>query len=119
VSTREANRLIDQRAFSWTLFFDYIEKTLPIDVRLLSVAPRIERDDFIITMNVVARQWEDLEAFTDSLNATGAFRNVFVTVSDYNDDGTIGATLESGYEPAAARPAPPVAPAADGGEGAR
>jgi len=29
VSTREANRLIDQRAFSWTLFFHYIQKTLP------------------------------------------------------------------------------------------
>ena len=36
---REANRLIDQRTFSWTEFFNHIEETLPPDVMLTSVRP--------------------------------------------------------------------------------
>src|SRR4030095_3583117 len=40
---REATHLIHQREFSWTAFFGVIERTLPIDVRLTAVAPRVER----------------------------------------------------------------------------
>ena len=31
-AAREANSLIDQRTFSWTAFFNYLEATLPPDV---------------------------------------------------------------------------------------
>src|SRR5678815_4952223 len=41
--TNEANTLIEQRTFSWTAFFGLVEKTLPFDARLISVAPRVER----------------------------------------------------------------------------
>ena len=39
-STGEANALIDQRTFSWTAFFTIISKTLPLDARLIAVAPK-------------------------------------------------------------------------------
>ena len=42
-ATNEANTLIDQRTFSWTDFFGLVEKTLPLDARLMAVAPRVER----------------------------------------------------------------------------
>lgn len=98
-STQEANHLIDQRAFSWTVFFDYIEQTLPIDVRLVSVQPRVDRGVFMVEMLVVARQPAHLEAFVDNLSGTGAFRNVFVTGQQRGDDGTFGATVQTGYVP--------------------
>lgn len=101
LSTQEANRLIDQRAFSWTVFFDFIEKTLPIDVRLVSVQPRVERGVFSVAMLVVARAPQHLQAFVDNLDATGTFRQVFVTGQQRNDDGTWGATIETQYVPQA------------------
>ena len=53
-STQEANALIDQRTFSWTVLFGLIEKTMPFDVRLVAVAPRVENGNIRVTMNVVA-----------------------------------------------------------------
>lgn len=104
-STQEANRLIDERAFSWTVFFDYVEQTLPIDVRLVSVQPRVDRGVFVVTMLVIARQPAHLEAFVDNLSETGAFPDVFVTGQQRGDDGTFGATIQTGYAPPVAGPA--------------
>ena len=47
--------LIDQRTFSWTVFFGLIEKTLPLDVRLVAVSPSVEKGVFKVTMIVVAK----------------------------------------------------------------
>src|SRR5262245_13199862 len=49
-STQEANSLIDERTFSWTVFFGLVEKTIPYEVRLVAVAPRDEKGVFKITM---------------------------------------------------------------------
>jgi len=98
-ATREANALIDQRTFSWTVFFGFIEETLPFDVRMMDVAPRAERGAFRIAMNVNARRLADVETFIDALIGTGAFYDVTPTEQQRNDDGTFTATLISGYVP--------------------
>ena len=95
--TREANGLIDARTFSWTAFFENIEKTLPLDARLVGVSPRVEKGQFLIAMAVIARTPDDLKAFTDALQGTGAFYDVGVATSQRNDDGTISARIEAGY----------------------
>jgi len=95
--TREANSLIDERTFSWTVFFGYIEQTMPLDARLISVAPRIERGEFLIAMSVNARRSADLEDFIDQLWATGVFYDVAVTSSQRNDDGTFTGAILSRY----------------------
>jgi len=115
-ATREANSLIEQRAFSWTVFFDYIEGTLPIDVRLVSVQPRVERGQVIVAMLVITRAPRHLKEFVDNLGATRAFENVFVTGQQQNDDGTFGATIETLYAPPA-RTAAGENPSAPGGGG--
>ena len=53
--TGEANALISERTFSWTTFLGLIEKTLPQDVHLLSVAPRVDDGQMWITMLVLAK----------------------------------------------------------------
>src|SRR5258708_21330922 len=40
---RVANDLIDRRTFSWTELFNRFEATLPAEVRITAVRPRIER----------------------------------------------------------------------------
>ena len=43
-AAREANAIIDQRTFSWTDLFAEFEATLPPDVRITAVQPRLDRD---------------------------------------------------------------------------
>ena len=41
-AAREANQLIDRRAFSWTDLFNRFEETLPADVRIVAVTPQVD-----------------------------------------------------------------------------
>ncbi|MEZ5319635.1 MAG: hypothetical protein R2752_19700 [Vicinamibacterales bacterium] len=123
VSTQEANSLIDQRTFSWTVLFDYVGRTLPYDVRLVAVAPLLDRGRFMVKMIVVARQPEDLETFFAALRETGAFSDVTSTAEQVQDDGTLRADVQAAYTPPklATPPgktgdAPAAGPAAPAGE---
>ena len=100
--THEANGLIDQRTFSWTTLFGLIERTLPIDVRLVAVSPKIDKDGTLITMIVVSRRPEALAEFVAALEGSagrGTFYDVLPHADQRNDDGTYGATIEAYYLP--------------------
>jgi Tfp pilus assembly protein PilN len=103
---RQANELIDRRTFSWTELFNRFETTLPDDVRIASVRPRVERDQGIVLgISVMARTVEDVQTFIEQLEATGAFTNV-VAVEEHNDEsGMLVSNLEMHYIPAAGKPA--------------
>jgi hypothetical protein len=96
-STSEANSIIDQRTFSWTVLFGLLEKAIPMNARLLSVAPKEDRGAFQISMAVNAKTTDDLEHFIDAMLATGHFWNVLTADQQVNDDGTYTARIESGY----------------------
>jgi len=105
-ATRYANDLIDQRTFSWTAFFTVIERTLPGDVRLVDVSPRVEQGVFRVTMNVIARDLRALGTFIEALRGAGTFREVAAIDQQLNDDDTYGATVGAIYVPTGQ--APPV-----------
>jgi hypothetical protein len=96
-ATSEANTLIEQRMFSWTAFFGVVERTLPMDARLMAVAPRIERGVFMIVMTVNVKRAGDLETFIDNLYATGTFYDLLPSDQQFNEDGTQTATLSGAY----------------------
>lgn len=99
-STQEANTLIDQRTFSWTNFLGYIEKTMPNDVRLVAVAPRIERGRFKVTMAVVGKRWEDIQQFVEGLYGTGAFLDAIAKATERNEeDGSYRSDVTAFYLP--------------------
>lgn len=107
--THEANALIDQRTFSWTSLLSLIERTLPIDVRLVAVSPKIEKDDTLITMIVVSRRPEALADFVAALEGSagsGTFYDVLKHADQRNDDGTYNATIEAYYLPPASARVP-------------
>ena len=96
--------IIDMRAFSWTDLLAQFETTLPENVRITAVQPRLERDGrFIIGMRVEARQIGDLEKFLDALEMTGAFHNVLTTDEQATDDGLLEAVIEGSYVQQAAQ----------------
>jgi Tfp pilus assembly protein PilN len=98
-AAREANDLIDQRAFSWTELFTQFESTLPPDVRITAVQPRLEKGVFIVGVAVEARRAEDIDSFIEALEMTGTFRNVLATATQSNDAGLLEAIIEGVYEP--------------------
>jgi hypothetical protein len=96
-STREANTLIAARTFSWTTLLGLLEETLPLDVRLVQVAPDFEEDRLILSLSIVAREYADADAFIDALDATGAFARVAPSSTDFQDNGTVAVLLTAEY----------------------
>lgn len=112
----EANAIIDQRTFSWTTLLTQLEMTLPRDVRVRALRPRLERDgSFVLVITCEARTVEELDEFVEALEATGSFRDVLPTREQTTEDGLIVAVIEGRYrqpQGAAVRPAAAEGPAA-------
>ena len=113
-SAREANSIIDLRAFSWTELLAQFETTLPEGVRIKAISPRIEKDGSVVVgVGVEARRGVDLEMFLDALEMTGSFKNVLTTEEQTNREGLIDAIVEGAYaQPARPAAAQTTAPAA-------
>jgi hypothetical protein len=115
---REANAIIDQRTFSWTELFETFEATLPADVRVTAIQPRLEQDGtFYVGMVVEARRAEDVDAFVEALEKSGAFHNVLPNEEQVNEEGLLEAVLDGVYVAPArdvAQPAAAVSPASQG-----
>lgn len=96
-----ANDLIDRRVFSWTELFNQFEQTLPPDVRVTAVRPSVDRTGRIqLLISVVARGVDDVNAFMENLEQTGAFRELLSRQEQINDEDQLEAVLESFYVPA-------------------
>ena len=97
---REANDLIDRRTFSWTELLNRFETTLPDEVRIRSVKPRIDRDrGIVLTVSVVARGVDDVQQFIENLEATGAFTTVRPAQEQLDERGQLESVLDMTYAP--------------------
>ncbi len=103
---RQANDLIDRRTFSWTELFNRFETTLPDDVRIASVKPRVDRErGILLTINVLAKTVDDVNEFIENLEKTGAFMNIRPADERTDDSGLLISSLEAVYVPTAGKPA--------------
>lgn len=93
----EANRLIDQRVFSWTEFLNLIEATLPSDVRLTALRPSVDAGDVTVSIGVIGRNVMAIFAFIEQLEATGAFADVIPSTEEITDDGMYRTILIGRY----------------------
>jgi hypothetical protein len=109
----EANGLINERTFSWTTFFGLIEKAMPQNVHLVSVAPRDTSGVTWITMVIIAKRAEDEADLMDALEGTGAFFDVQPRSEDATDDGMLRTIIRARYLE------PPTAPATTAAKGGR
>lgn len=104
-AAREANAIIDRRAFSWTGLFAKFEATLPPDVRLTAIRPRLEGERFVVSIAVEARRAEDLDAFMEALETGGGFQNVLAIAEQITDNGLLETIVEGTYVPPPREPA--------------
>lgn len=98
-AAREANRIIDQRTFSWTDLLSRFEATLPEAVRIRSVQPRHQGGDVVVRVTVHARRAEDLDAFVEALEQGGGFRDVLPIEVRPGDEDLLEGTIEGLYMP--------------------
>lgn len=99
-AAREANAIIDRRAFSWTELFSQVEDVLPEDVRITAMHPEIEKDGtFAVSISVESRRVEDLDAFVEALEARSTFQNVLPVEEQTSEDGLIEGVIEGIYVP--------------------
>jgi hypothetical protein len=121
-AAREANAIIDQRAFSWTALFERFEAALPADVRITAIQPRLERTgEFVVAIGVQARRVEDLDVFVESLETGAGFHDALAIQTQTDNDGMIEAIVEGVYAPPPDDPvvmSPEPLAAAPRGEGA-
>lgn len=109
-AAREANELIDRRAFSWTELLNQFQATLPPDVRISTVQPQVDAEGrLLVAMTVQSRRQEDLDSFIEALEKTGVFQDVLSRSDSSAEDGTLVSVLQAYYE--AATPAAPEATA--------
>ena len=79
--------------------FNRFETTLPDEVRITSMRPRIvPKEGTVLTITVIARGVEDVNEFVLNLDKNGAFTNV-LPVEDRANEGLIEAVLEMKYTP--------------------
>ena len=61
---QQANELIDRRTFSWIDLVNRLEATLPDDVRITSIRPKVDpKRGTIVTLAVVARNVDDIRSY--------------------------------------------------------
>lgn len=107
----EANRLIDQRVFSWTEFFNRIERTLPANVMLTGIRPDHGEVGVTVSVGVIGKSIADIDEFIERLEATGAFADTLARQEEITEDGTYRAQLRGRYLPEMG----PAAPSPDTG----
>lgn len=108
---RDANTLIDRRVFSWTDLFNRLEATLPSNVRITSIRPKVDRGGTMtVSLVVSARSVEGIQEFVENLERDGGFTGLLSREEFLGENGLLQATLEGQYLPAS-----PVAQGAEGG----
>ncbi len=93
LSAAEANRLIDQRVFSWTELFNVIERTLPNRVMLTGLRPTGNADRMSLVISVIGERVADIEEFIEQLEASGSVGNVLARQEQRREDGMYSAQL--------------------------
>ncbi len=101
---RQANALIDRRTFSWTELLNRIEATLPDDVRITALRPKLDQKrGMVVAITAVAENAsvDSVNRFIDRLEETGAFRELQKLTEVVTEQNQLEAALEGIYTPPA------------------
>jgi len=101
---RQANALIDRRTFSWTELLNRLEATLPDDVRITALRPKVDQKrGMVVAITAVAENAsvDSINRFIDRLEETGAFRELQKLTEVVTEQNQLEAALEGIYAPPA------------------
>jgi hypothetical protein len=89
--------LVDRRMFSWTRLFEQLETTLPWQVRLISLTPKVSRGDVSIGMTAAANPPGVGLELIDTLESRGPFAEVYPISTTQLDNGEASYVYELRY----------------------
>jgi Tfp pilus assembly protein PilN len=106
-AAKEANRLIEQRTFSWTALFNQLESNLPEQVMLTGVRPDFTKEGTIqVSLDIQGKSSDANEEFWARLEKTGSFSNILWSAVDVSDEGFHRIQMTADYSPAPASAKP-------------
>lgn len=73
----ELNQLIEARIFSWTRLLDALEKTIPSDVMVTAINPRIEGGSVQITLSVKTYDYRGILKLITNMDASSVFSDLY------------------------------------------
>ena len=86
--TKFVNARLAERAFSWSELLDRLERILPNDVRIESIAPSFGKDGMVhLSIAAAAKTGTGLINTLDRLNAHPEFANAFPTTEENIPNG--------------------------------
>jgi Tfp pilus assembly protein PilN len=99
-----ANARLAERAFSWSELLDRLERVLPDDVRIESIAPAFGKTGIVhLAMQVLSKSGDGMTRTIDRLNHDPHFANPIPTSEERTDTGwRFGIGVD--YRPSIARP---------------
>ena len=101
--TQYVNSRLAERAFSWSELLDRLERVLPDDVRLLSVAPSFNKTGLVhLSLSCVGKSGTSMVTMLDRFNRDSHFARPFPTTEDDTGNGyAFGISVD--YRPTIAR----------------
>jgi Tfp pilus assembly protein PilN len=100
-AAKEANNLIEQRTFSWTLLFNQLESTLPEDVMLTSINPDFAEGVTNVNLEIQGRSGDVIDNFWERLEKTRAFHEIEWSGLTVTDEGIHRLQMKAIYTGAA------------------
>ena len=97
------NARLAERAFSWSELLDQLERVLPDDVRIQSIAPSFSKEGLVhLTLDMVGKTDQGMVHTLDRLNRDPRFANAFPTSESKSNEGyRFGIGVD--YKPSIAR----------------
>jgi len=83
----DLNQLIESRIFSWTRLLDALEKTIPPDVMVTSINPRIGGDGVSITISVKTYDYRGILKLITNMDASTAFSGLYPVFENTENKG--------------------------------
>lgn len=97
-ATREVERVVARRMFSWTELFNRIERTLPVDVMVTAIRPDFfDVQTVSISLDLVGRSVEAIDVFVENLEQSGGFTKLLIRQEELTDTGMYRANLLGYY----------------------
>jgi Tfp pilus assembly protein PilN len=97
------NTQIAERAFSWSELLDRLERVLPDDVHILSIAPSFDKTGSVhLALECEAKNGNGMVATIDRMNADSHFHNAFPS-SEENTGTGFHFGLSTEYRPSITR----------------
>ena len=99
------NAQLAERAFSWSELLDRLERILPENVRVESIAPSFDKTGLVhLTMLASAKDGNGMITTLDHLNHDPQFAHAFPTSEEKTNEGTYRFGIGVDYRPTIARP---------------